>query len=814
MNHFMRKIDGKEHLAFVLFFITASLMLIVSVVVSVYIEQMENAVMDSVENHLMSAAIAASTFLTVEELDLFHTIEDIEKPEWEAIKERLRQFAENHQVLYVYYWRYYKKSIQYIIDNDDDIEWMATPELFFNLDDDPETAKAVPHILSGRTWLSDLGEYTTAWEGLISALAPVFNEDGYVYCAAGVDISDEIILNQRRNIRVLRTILICSIFLSLISGMIGMWLYRKKATQSDNANRAKTQYLSYMSHEIRTPLNAIIGIAQIEMQKKGLNIEYANVIEKIYNSGINLLGTINDILDLSKIETGKLEMNPVEYEIASLLNDTIQINSVRIGEKPIKFILDIDEKLPLKFIGDELRIKQILNNLLSNAIKYTEKGFVKLSVNHQIDETDATNQKLCFSVEDTGQGMKPEDTAKLFSEYIRFNVETNRATEGTGIGLNITKNLVGLMEGNIKVESEYGKGSIFSVIIKQKTVTSDIIGAELSHQLRNFTFSSKKDFKNLQIYNELMPNGKVLIVDDVETNLYVAQGLMANYGLQIETAISGFSTIEKIKNGMNYDIIFMDHLMPLMDGIETTQKLRMMGYEGVIVALTANAIVGNEDMFKQNGFDDFMSKPIDVKKLNDILNRFIGFKKIEKDNETIADLPCPPSQGGGNPHCPPSQGRFKRYGACGIARRITSCRLQDTYIKGGCSSVAEISDFHSSVSSTLVSSDSVPKVVPIDNSPNCNLQTTIPKDNIDPMLLDLFKKDVNNAVKTLKDSDDIKLIITSAHAMKTALLHINEYELSEIATSIEKAGLQGEKKFVANHKESFIKSLEKLISEI
>jgi len=394
--------------------------------------------------------------------------------------------------------------------------------------------------------------------------------------------------------------------------------------EAEEANRSKSSFLATMSHEIRTPMNAIIGIAQIQLQKQSqqanLPQEYSTSLEKIYNSGNTLLGIINDILDMSKIETGKLELNPAEYDVPSLINDAVQVNIVRIGLKPIEFMLNINQDLPSRLYGDELRLKQILNNLLSNAIKYTKEGFVKLTVDHFLRGNDVM---LRFIVEDTGQGMKREDKERLFSEYLRFNAEANRTTEGTGLGLNIAKKLVEMMDGVIKVESEYGMGSIFTVMVKQKAVKCPAIGAELSHRLCNFTFTGDWQTAQLHITREPMPYGSVLVVDDVEINLYVAEGMLSPYQLKIELASSGFATIEKIQNGKTYDIIFMDHMMPKMDGIETTEKLRKRGYKGVIVALTANALVGNDEMFSQHGFDGFIPKPIDVRHLNAVLNKFI-----------------------------------------------------------------------------------------------------------------------------------------------------------------------------------------------
>ncbi|MCL2294549.1 MAG: ATP-binding protein [Spirochaetes bacterium] len=391
------------------------------------------------------------------------------------------------------------------------------------------------------------------------------------------------------------------------------------------ASHAKSEFLSNMSHEIRTPMNAIIGIAQIELQKEKMPDEYRLALEKIYSSGILLLGIVNDILDLSKIETGKMELVPKDYDLPSLINDTVQLNIVRIGSKPLEFILDVDENLPARLFGDELRIKQILNNLLSNAVKYSEKGYVKLSVSHLAQDTDVM---LRFSVEDTGFGIKKEDYEKLFIKYSRLAADRN--IEGTGIGLSIARKFAEMMNGSIEVESEYGKGSKFTVTIKQKAAASEIIGAELSKQLRSFSFTREKQYAKQLLVREFMPYGKVLIVDDMESNLYVAEGLMSSYKLTIETAGSGFAAIEKIKEGKVYDVIFMDHMMPLMDGIKTTKKLREMGYSEIIVALTANALIGNKEMFMQNGFDGFISKPIDIKSLNLVLNKFVRDKYPEE----------------------------------------------------------------------------------------------------------------------------------------------------------------------------------------
>ncbi|GHU89222.1 hypothetical protein FACS1894202_06930 [Clostridia bacterium] len=394
---------------------------------------------------------------------------------------------------------------------------------------------------------------------------------------------------------------------------------------AERANESKSRFLATMSHEIRTPMNAIIGIAQMQLQGGELSADQHSAIQKIFASGQGLLGIINDILDLSKIETGKLEINSYEYDVPSLINDTIQLNIVRIASKPIEFVLELDENVPSRLYGDELRIKQILNNLLSNAFKYTVSGKITLSVEAKLtyDETAPDNVIVVFKVADTGQGMKPEQLKMLFDEYSRFNTEFNRAVEGTGLGMNITKKLVDLMHGSIEVSSVFGEGSVFTVRIVQRIVSSERIGFELAEKLRSFEFGSEKLSSELQFTRENMSYGRVLVVDDVETNLYVAEGLLSLYGLKVEKASSGFAALDKVKNGGVYDIILMDHMMPEMDGIETTQKLREFGYTKPIIALTANAITGSDKMFKAKGFDEFISKPIDVRLLNSLLNTFV-----------------------------------------------------------------------------------------------------------------------------------------------------------------------------------------------
>jgi len=398
----------------------------------------------------------------------------------------------------------------------------------------------------------------------------------------------------------------------------------RKAEAAEESSKAKSEFLAKMSHEIRTPMNAILGITEIQLQDESLSRGTKEALERIFNSADLLLGIINDILDLSKIEAGKFELTPAQYDIASLIHDTVQLNMMRYESKPIEFKLEIDEKIPVILFGDELRIKQILNNLLSNAFKYTSEGMISLTI--LFEPMDSDNVMIIFRISDTGQGMTAEQVQKLGSEYSRFNMEANRNTEGTGLGMNITRSLLRMMNATIEIESAPNEGSIFTIHLPQKFLDNDPIGRVMAENLMQLNFVNEQRMRNLQINREYMPYGRVLIVDDVETNLYVARGLMASYDLSIDTAMSGYEAIEKIKNKSNYDVIFMDHMMPKMDGIEATKIIRELGYTKPIVALTANALTGQAEMFLKNGFDEFISKPIDIRQLNMVLNKLVRDK--------------------------------------------------------------------------------------------------------------------------------------------------------------------------------------------
>ena len=401
---------------------------------------------------------------------------------------------------------------------------------------------------------------------------------------------------------------------------------------AQTANRAKSIFLARMSHEMRTPLNAVIGLCGLTLENGTLDQEIHTNLEKIYNAGVVLLNTVNDILDISKIEAGKYELQPAVYELASLINDAVTQNILRISDKPIEFVLEINENLPTKLYGDELRVKQIINNLLSNAFKYTMEGTVVLSV---VCTRDGDDVWLYVSIKDTGIGIRSEDIPNLFSDYTRVDKNANRFMEGTGLGLSLTKQMAEMMDGTIGVESEYGRGSTFTVNLRQKFVSDDVIGPEMVNNLKNFqnTVIGKYD-RNSGIIRIKMPYARVLVVDDNLTNLDVTQGMMRPYDLEVDCLTGGQLAVDVVREGnIKYSAIFMDHMMPGMDGIEAVRLIRNLDTEYAqtvpIIALTANAIVDNEKMFLENGFQAFLPKPIEVARLDEILRHWVRDKEQE-----------------------------------------------------------------------------------------------------------------------------------------------------------------------------------------
>ena len=530
----------------------------------------------------------------------------------------------------------------------------------------------------------------------------------------------------------------------------------KEKEKAQAISKAKSDFLSRMSHEVRTPMNAILGITEIQLQNDNIAPDMQEALSEIYNSGYLLMDIINDILDLSRIEAGKLELVPVNYDVASLLNDTVHLNVMRYDSKPIEFKLTVDENIPSTLHGDELRIKQILNNLLSNAFKYTDSGEISLSASGEHTGMDE-QMTLIFRVSDTGQGMTEEQIEKLFDEYSRFNMEANRKIEGTGLGMAITKYLVQLMNGEVTVESELDKGSVITVRLPQGIVVgSGLLGRSVAENLKQFRLGRASQMKKApQIIREYMPYGRILVADDVNTNLYVIRGLLIPYGLSVETVSSGFEAVDKIKNGASYDIIFMDHFMPKMDGVETVKIIRGMGYAQPIVALTANALTGQAEMFLANGFDDFISKPIDIRQLNIVLNKLV---RDRYPAETVA-----------------------------AARRLKANMRKHA---------------------VDITADGFGDGVP-DPSSDPELAENFVRD-AEKALPVLEAIHTNN----YRRADDMQTFVINIHAMKSALANIGETELSLAALKLEEAGRAGDVAVISGEIPSFLDSLRAVIEKM
>jgi len=412
---------------------------------------------------------------------------------------------------------------------------------------------------------------------------------------------------------------------------------RKRIEVAEESNRAKSAFLARMSHEIRTPITAVMGISEIHLRNPDLPPLMEESFAKIHNSANLLLGIINDILDISKIEAGKMSLLQVEYDVASSIRNITHMHSNFKNSEPITFDLRVDDNLPAYLVGDSLRIEQVVNNLLSNAFKYTMSGSVEVSWGCSEHTGKEGYIDLVISINDTGLGMTNQQLEVLQkNEYTRFHEGDSRNVSGTGLGIPIVCSLLKLMDANINFNSEVGKGTNVVVTIPQKLSSkTEIIGSETAGILQKFDESIQSSKMKLTFIPEHMPYGKVLVVDDVEANLYVMRGLLAFYELSVETCQSGHEALALIKQGRVYDIVFMDHMMPELNGTETMQAIRETGYTEPIVILTANALLGKEEEFIRSGFDGFVSKPIQAKSLNAILVKYIKDKQPPEVIEAV-----------------------------------------------------------------------------------------------------------------------------------------------------------------------------------
>jgi PAS domain S-box-containing protein len=598
-------------------------------------------------------------------------------------------------------------------------------------------------------------------------------------------------------------------FVSSLADMMAVAISaaERKVAQDEarSASQAKSDFLANMSHEIRTPMNVIVGLTELMLDEENPVENPQDYLQKINTAGTTLVGIINDILDISKIEARKFTLAPTQYELASLLNDVVTLNIAKIGSKPITFVLNVEGDLPARLYGDDLRLKQVVSNILGNAFKYTRWGTITLTI-RCINESAVHGRErenlLIFAVKDTGIGMRPEDLAKLFSDYNQVDTQANRMIEGTGLGLSISKGLTELMGGKIDVVSEYGKGSTFTVEVRQGYVSDEAMDAETIESLKRFRYEDGSAKNVSKLKRPDLSWARVLVVDDSPTNLDVAKGILSKYKMKVDTVLNGQDALDLIRVGQPiYNAIFMDHMMPGMDGIETTRLIRTHDTHYAqsipIIALTANAVAGNEQMFLDEGFQAFVSKPIKVSKLHTAIQDWIVNKRIGGGEPPLPSAPPSeiPPESEQSPEIAPEQ-----------SAEIAHESEQPVEIA---QPVAEESQL------SIVNCQSS-----IDDIPGINMKLGLSLYEGDrEMLIDIMKSYAQNVPTELARMKEFTAenpgdYAIDVHTIKGASSSIGAKELTVRAKKLERMAKNGEFESVAELNPQFVEDVETLIENM
>jgi signal transduction histidine kinase/CheY-like chemotaxis protein len=726
-------------------------------------------------------------------------------------------------------------------------------------------------------------DYQKEWGWVISTYSPIRNSRGKTVGIIGCDFDAGRIYTMLRPQILRQAVLpVFFIFVGLaVYGLLFNGINRLAVRLVDPrgaagiASRAKSDFLTNISHEIRTPMNTILGMAELIL-RRDLSADMREEVQGIKLAGSNLLSIINNVLDFSNIESGRLEIVPRGYPLAPLINDVITITKTRFLEKPVLFIADIDSTLPARLEGDEIRVRQILLNLLSNAVKYTRQGYIVFTVT---GESGAEGRvTLRCSVEDTGIGIKEEDMGEIFGHFVQVDTRANRGIEGTGLGLAVSRGLCLLMGGDITVESRYGEGSVFTATMTQKVLDARAFAAvenpgakavliqesrkiyaeslartlngfavpfyisagddDFFRQLKKGTYSFAfihpgsaeltieilrkqnlstrpvlladmgeiASFKTIPIigmpayavsianilngvsqagaggrqeFRFIAPDAHVLIVDDIVTNLNVAKGLLAPYHMDIQTCTRGSEALELLRR-RRFDLVLMDHLMPDMDGVEVVAAIRAMEDETLrnipVIVLTASAYPGIQDMFLEKGFDDYLAKPLEIGKLNEVMERWIPRAKwISPAVEARRDSPSAGSPSGGSP-------------AAGTLTAGTST-AGDPGMAG-----------------------SAPYIEGLDTRRGIAMTGGTLEGYWD--VLEIYHRDAEDRLRAMETWENqglapegIPAFTIQAHALKSASASIGAAALSAAAAELEAAGRRGDREFIQKNLGTFRRSL-------